>query len=254
MRFTHYCHFTRLPAFLCVVLLSGSLASCLSSKKTTYFQELDKDTTLNNLVSRPPETAIQRGDLLSITVASLSPENTAIYNVAPDALNGLQGYLVDTAGNIQFLKLGTLHAAGLTKTALKTLLEQRLEPYLAQNVVTVGIQNRHITLMGALSPQILPLTENMTILDALAASGDIGAKGKTDNILVIREHDAGREKTFKRLNLTNKSVFYSPYFYMQPNDVVYVEPAKEKAKIISIVSIVVSTTSFVLLLIDRIFK
>lgn len=254
MRFIHYCRFTTLPAFLYPLLAICLLPSCLSSKKTTYFQELNKDTTLTNLVHRPAETNIRSGDLLSVTVASLSPENTAIYNVAPNALNGLQGYLVDSAGNIEVIKLGTLHVSGLSKYELKKILEQKLEPYLGQNVVTVGIQNRHVTLMGALSPQVLPLTENMTILDALASAGDIGAKGKTDNILLIREKNAGKEKTFKRLNLTDKSIFYSPYFYLQPNDIVYVEPAKEKAKILSVVSIVVSTTSFVLLLIDRIFK
>lgn len=254
MRLTHYCHFTRQTALLCASLTIFFLGSCFSSKETVYFQELQKDTTLTNLVSRPATMNIQPGDLLSITVASLSPENTAFYNVAPDAVSGLQGYLVDSLGNIEFVKLGALHVAGLSREQLKILLQQKLEPYLSQNIVTVGIQNRHVTLLGALNPQVLPLTEHMTLLDALAAGGDIGSKGKTNNILVIREKDAGKEKTFKRLNLNNKSIFYSPYFYLQPNDIVYVEPAKEKTKIISVVSIVVSTTSFVLLLLDRIFK
>src|SRR6185312_13466369 len=90
-------------------------------------------------------------------------------------------------------------------------------PYLAQCVVAVGFLNRHVTMMGAVSPRVLPLPNNkMTILDALAATGDIGDKGKT--------------KEFKRLNLTDESVFYSPYFYLQPDDIVYVEPVKKKAE------------------------
>ena len=93
--------------------------------------------------------------------------------------------------------------------------------------MSVGFLNRHITMMGAVSPQVLPiLNDNMTLLDALASSGDIGAKGRPDNILVIREKDNTKE--FKRLNLTDKSIFYSPYFYLQPNDIVYVEPVKER--------------------------
>lgn len=254
MRLTHYCrsNFSALLLFLTLVIFA--LSSCISTKNTVYFKDLKEDTTLTNLVSRPPEVVIRPGDLLSITVASLSPETATMYNAAPNSENGLLGYLVDKDGNIDFFKLGKVKVEGLTKTQLSQQLQVALEPYLAQNKVTVGVQNRHVTMMGAVSPKILPLTENMTLLDAIAASGDVGEKGKADNILVIREKDAGREKTFKRLNLTDKSIFYSPYFYLQPNDVVYVEPAPKKATVISVISIVVSTTSFVLLIIDRIFR
>jgi polysaccharide export outer membrane protein len=108
--------------------------------------------------------------------------------------------------------------------------------------------------MGAISPQVLPLTsEKMTILDALASSGDIGFKGKTDNILVIREN--GNDKEFKRLNLTDKSIFYSPYFYLQPNDIVYVEPVKDQSsKIPQIISWVTTGITFTIFIIDRISR
>lgn len=250
MRLTNTCQI-RLVPFL--VLLSLCFGACTSSKNI-YFKDLKEDTTLNNLVTRPPEVGILPGDLLSINITSLSPENTQIYNAAPNSQDGKKGYLVDPEGNINFIKLGKLNVAGLTKSQLSEKLQKDLEPYLAQNVVTVDIQNRHVTMMGAVSPKVLPLTDNMTLLDAIASSGDIGEKGKIDNILVIRERDAGKEKTFKRLNLSDQSIFYSPYFYLKPNDIVYVEPAKEKAKAFSIISIVVSTTSFILLIIDRIFR
>ena len=95
--------------------------------------------------------------------------------------------------------------------------------------------------------------DKMTILDALAASGDIGDKGKTDNVLVIREKGNSRE--FKRLNLTDESIFYSPYFYLQPNDIVYVQPVKKKAENTTrIIGYVTSGLSLLIFIIDRIIK
>ncbi|HEY5408708.1 MAG TPA: polysaccharide biosynthesis/export family protein [Ginsengibacter sp.] len=234
--------------FLLIMII---LHSCSTSKKTTYFQDIPNDTTLNNLVSKDFEPKIQKGDLLGITVASLSPENTLIYNAPQNAQGPVPGFLVDGAGNIQFIKLGTIHVAGMTRRELKDTLEKGLTPYLAQTVVSVGFLNRHVTMMGGVSPQIIPMVnDNMTILDALAASGDIGLKGKTDNVLVIREKGNSRE--FKRLNLTKDSVFYSPYFYLQPNDIVYVEPIKPKVDRTSqIVSYIVTGISLFFLILSR---
>lgn len=232
----------------------GLISACTSTKKTIYFQDIPKDTTLTNLVSKNFEPKIQKGDLLSIAVASLSPENTAIYNAPQNAQGPLTGYLVDENGNIQFIKLGTLHVEGMTRKELKIKLEKDLTPYLAQTVVTVGFLNRHITMMGAISPQVLPMpNDNMTIFDALAAGGGIADKGRSDNVLVIREKDDSKE--FKRLDLTDKSIFYSPYYYLQPNDIIYVEPVKIKTdNTTRIISYVTAGISFVLLVIDRIIK
>ncbi|MEO6681604.1 MAG: polysaccharide biosynthesis/export family protein [Ginsengibacter sp.] len=236
------------------LLLTFLGTSCTTVKKTTYFQDLPNDTTLTDLVTKNFETKIQRGDLLSIAVASLSPENTQIYNAPQSSIGDKPGFLVDEAGNIPFVKLGNIQVAGMTKTELKARLEKDLVNYVGQNVVSIAILNRHITLMGAISPQVLPLTsENMTILDALASSGDIGFNGKVDNVLVIREKENGKE--FKRLNLTDKSIFYSPYFYMQPNDIVYVEPVKEKVSTTpQIISWITTGITFTIFIIDRISR
>lgn len=244
----------RLLRPLLFLFIIAIFQSCSTAKKTIYFQDLPKDTTLTHLVSKDFEPKIQKGDLLGIVVASLSPENTAIYNAPQNTQGTLSGYLVDENGNIQFIKLGLIHAEGMTRKELKDTLEKALTPYLAQTVITVGFLNRHVTMMGAVSPQVIPMTnDNMTLLDALAASGDIGDKGRTDNILVIREKNNTKE--FKRLNLTDKSIFYSPYFYLQPNDIVYVEPIKKKQdNTLRIVSYITSGLSIVLFILDRILK
>jgi polysaccharide biosynthesis/export protein len=239
---------------LILIFAAILFSSCSSTKNRAYFQNLPADTTLQNLVSKNYEPKIQKADLLGIMVASLSPENTAIYNAPQNSEGPLNGYLVDEAGNISFIKLGTLHVEGMTRKELKSKLEQDLSPYLKETVVSVGFLNRHVTLIGAVSPQILPMpNDNMTLLDALAAGGDIGTKGKTDNVLVIREKDNSKE--FKRLNLTDQSIFYSPYFYLQPNDIVYVEPVKEKkSNTAQIISYVTTGITFLIFILDRVIK
>lgn len=244
--------FWGLGTFFFIVLLINFIG-CTPVKNTTYFQNLQKDTTLHNLISKDFETKIRKTDLLSIAVASMSPD-ISFYNAPQSSSGALNGYLVDENGNIPFIKLGILHVEGMTKKELKAKLERDLVPYLKDVVVSVGILNRHITMIGAVGPQVLPITiENMTIIDALASSGDIGEKGRTDNILVIREKEDGKE--FKRLNLTNSSIFYSPYFYVQPNDIVYVEPAKIKtAKTAQVISYITAGISFILLILNQFFR
>ena len=102
-------------------------------------------------------------------------------------------------------------------------------------------------MLGGVSSQVLPITvDHMTILDALAASGDIEMRGKIDNVLVIRDRDSSRE--FKRLNLKDNSIFYSSFFYLQPNDIVYVEPAKIKTPLTATQIISYITTAISLLI------
>lgn len=227
-------------------------SSCNTTKNTNYFQGIKNDTTLTNLVSKNFEPKIVKGDLLSITVSSLSPENTTLYNAPQNIQGSATGYLVDEAGTINFFKLGSITVAGMTPKELKEKLEKDLVPYLAQTVVAVGFLNRHVTLIGALS-QVLPITHDMTILDVVASAGDIGEKGVKNDILVIR--DQGNSKVFKKIDLTDESIFHSPYYYVEPNDIIYIKPVKKKNdNTVRIISYVTAGISFVFFIIDRLFK
>jgi polysaccharide export outer membrane protein len=236
------------------VVFAG-LASCNTTKNMNYFEGIKHDTTLTNLVSKNFEPKIKKGDLLSIIVSSLSPENTVLYHAPQNAESTITGFLVDSSGNISFFKLGSIHVEGMTRSDLKDHLQKELVPYLAQTVVSVGFLNRHVTLIGGgIASQVLPIpNDNMTILDAIASAGDIGDKGKKQEVIVIREN--GNSRVFKKLDLTNESVFYSPYFYLQPNDIIYVKPEQKKQKMnaTQIISYVTSTISLYYI-ITRIFK
>ncbi len=241
------------------------MLSCAPVKNQVYFENLKKDTTLRNVISKDYDIKIQKNDILGISVASLSPD-VAFYNAsqatasaasggnaAPAASSGTS-YNVDKDGNINFIKLGTLHVEGKTRKEVKDTLERGLIPYLKDVVVSVSFLNRHVTMLGAISSQVPLVADNMTLLDALAAGGDIGEKGKIDNILVIREKD--NDKVFKRISLKDNSIFYSPYFYLQPDDIIYIEPKVVKAPISTaqIISYVTAGISLVFLILNNFFK
>lgn len=241
--------FSRLWAYGLIIVFLGALVSCGSSRKSQkellYLQ--GKLDTLPNLSTTPREVTVQKGDLLSIIVYSDNPEATAIYNqqqVAPPS-NSVSsntastgaitvnspttvGYLVDQQGNIHFQTLGTIHAEGLTKLQLMSLLSDKLSQYLKNPYVNIRFLNFKFTVIGEVNKPgsyVVP-DEKITVLEMLGLAGDLTIYGRRDNILVIREKDGKRE--FGRIDLRRSDVFQSPFFYLQQNDVVLVEPNPKK--------------------------
>ena len=216
------------------------LNSCAPAKNVVYFQNLQKDTTLHNLVTNNLELKIRKNDLLGINIISPDPATTPLFNglqtttaVSTTTSNNISnpnGFLVDNDGNIVMYKLGIIHVEGLTRNDLKYRLQKDLAPYLKDAVVTIRFLNNHVTILGEVSkPQVLTIpNEQIPLLEAIAQSGDVTITGRKDNILVIRETPSGKQ--LKRLNLTDNSIFNSPFYYLKPNDVVYVEPTGLKIK------------------------
>jgi polysaccharide export outer membrane protein len=244
---------------LTIIIAVSVFMSCTSSKKNLYFENLPKDTVLHNLVTKDFELKIKKGDILNIGVSSLSAENSDIFT-APQSSSGgagnaASGFLVDINGNILYPKLGVLHVEGLTRDELKNLLMKQLLPYLKEPVITVNFVNHKVILMGEIN-QVLNMTnETMTILEAISQGGGVPATARKDNILVIREN--GTDKQFKRLDLSNSSVFTSPFYYLKPNDILYVEPdpaKKGSGKTQQIIGYVTAGISFIFIILDRIIK
>jgi polysaccharide export outer membrane protein len=213
------------------------LHSCAPAKNVVYFENLQKDTTLHNLVTNNLELKIRKNDLLVINIISPDPVNTPYFNGSQytSTSSGTSaggsstgGFLIDNDGNITVYKLGIIHVEGLTRSELKYKLQKDLEPYLKDAVVTVRFLNNHITLLGEVAkPQVLSMpNERIPLLEAIGQAGDLTITGRRDNVLVIRETPNGKQ--FKRLNLTDNSIFNSPFYYLKPDDVVYVEPTKIK--------------------------
>jgi polysaccharide export outer membrane protein len=233
----------RLPfnIFYLFIPLIILLFSCSPVKNVVYFQNLQNDTTLHNIVNNNLELKIRKNDLLSINIISPDPISTPLFNgtqgassssgtAAASSTGTGGGYLVDSNGDIFVYKLGTIHVEGLTRNELKQRLEKELNPYLKDAVITIRFSNNRITMLGeVVKPGIVTMPiEQISLLEAIATSGDLTFTGRRDNILVIRETEKGKQ--FGRLNLSDKSVFNSPFYYLKPDDVVYVEPTVSKIK------------------------
>ena len=218
------------------------MGSCGSTKNVTYFQNID---SISLAASRGLYDArIMPKDQLTITVLTTDPEAAKPFNLAVSSVlspgghlgssaGTLQTYLVDNSGFINFPIIGKIHVSGLTKTECEDLIKSKVQPYLASTenpVVTVKMSSYRVTVTGEVnSPGVIPVDdEKMSIIEALAKAGDLTIYGIRDNVLLIRE-DANGEKHHVRLNLNDTNIINSPYYYLQQNDIVYVEPNKVRA-------------------------
>ena len=138
----------------------------------------------------------------------------------------LSGYLVDKKGMITLPYIGDFMAAGLTAREMELFIGKQLERFVKEPVVKIRFMNHAITVLGDIGSggRIAMNQERMTLLDALAMSGDLRTTAYRKNILVIREDNGYR--TTGRVDLTSKTLFENPYFYMQNRDMVYVEPVQ----------------------------
>jgi polysaccharide export outer membrane protein len=240
--------------------------SCISARKTVYFYDV-KDTTF---LQRGTEiqTPIHENDILSISVSSLNPEASAIFNTPNDfvsrsttatgAVSQSSGYLVNTDGYIQLPILGNIKAAGLTKNQLKDNITNAIlaKKLLIDPIVDIRYLNFEVTVIGEVArPTVITVpSEKISLIKALGLAGDLTIYGKRENVLLIREE--GGKKITRHINLNSSDFFNSPYYYLKPNDVVYVEP--NKAKVASstrtqqLLPIILSSLSIIVIVLDRI--
>lgn len=221
---------------ICVVMFLFS--SCTNTKDFTYFNNVQDTVYSSNLNTK--EYTIKPNDILSISITSLNTEASAIFN--PDNQNtgrsttvtGTQneagGYLVSVDGNIQLPLLGTIKAAGITKDELKKNITNLIlsKKLLIDPIVEIRFLNYEVTVIGEVAkPTVITVpSERISLLKALGLAGDLTIYGKRTNVLLIRE-EAGKKRT-RHIDLTSANFFNSPYYYLQPNDVVYVTPNKAK--------------------------
>ena len=228
-------------------LLIGLLAvcvcsSCVTRKKLTYFNNVDASTaeTVNQTYEPIVDPWVQVGSVLTITVSALDMEAVAPYNLPVatfltpgsqtlQTTSSLQTYLVDEDGQIDFPLLGKVDVAGLRRTEVKSRLEELLGAQLKSPLVTVNVINQYVTILGEVAKpgRYSIVNGRLTIPELLASAGDMTPYGKRNNVLLTREKDGKLE--FIRLNMNEDEIFNSPYFFLMPNDVLYVAPNSVRA-------------------------
>ena len=252
-------------ALLSIVFYSSS---CVSYKNQIFFQGLN-DTTYTASMQQP-ELVIQRGDQLAINVYTTDPLAATYYNQPMGGQAGgnmlqnigqgngtIIGYLVDEKGEITFPKLGNINVLGLTQQKIQDTILGFVKPYAKDAVVSVRLLNFRVTFINANKASTVTILNNKTnILQFFGNVGGVEWMDKRDDLMLIRQ--VNDQRTVYRLNLTDKSIFSSPAFYLQPNDVVYVEPNKRKfletnAQLISVFTGVISAISIILVLFNTVF-
>src|SRR4051794_21353694 len=210
-------------ALLLMTMLCVLVSSCVNTQKATYFN-LGKDTQIPSTVA-VPEAIVQPNDILGISVSSLNPDASAVFNspnisyasATTSSGSTLQssGYLVNSNGYIQFPMLGTIKVSGLTINQLHSKIMESIvdKKLLVDPIVSIRLLNFKVTVLGEVTkPSVISVTnEKITLLEALGLAGDISIYGKKDQVMVIREENG--TKNIKYLNLNSSELFTSPYYY-----------------------------------------
>lgn len=213
--------------------------SCTSSKNIVYLQKMQ--TGVKYPYTDRNEATIRRDDRLSITISNKNPELAIPFNihggtfkvgnegdVETDASTKIneKGYRVDIYGDIDFPILGVIHVEGHTISELKELIKEKIEKgnYMKDPLVSIEFLNFKYTVLGAVGHNgtFTVDGERITLLEAIANAGNLTAKARMDRVAVIREVNGEREMFMH--DLRSMDLFESPAFYLQQNDVVYVEP------------------------------
>lgn len=250
-----------------------ALVSCGSPKEFVYLQDMNENEKY--AITEMPPAVIHINDRVSIVVNCKSPalavpfnsqfgpiritEDGNVSGEASSQSGAKGGYVVDSFGNIKFPILGELHIEGLTLNQVSELIRERIikGSYINDPQVTVEFMNFKYTVLGAAGVGVYSSSEDrVTILDALAKSGDIAVNGRVDNVMVLREQNGYRQ--IYRMDLRKKDIFENPGFYLQQNDVVYVEPKyrgqeqfqKGVSYFSTAISLVSTFSTFILLMIS----
>nr|WP_314834836.1 polysaccharide biosynthesis/export family protein [uncultured Flavobacterium sp.] len=227
--------------FYLLLTISVLFSSCISTQDLIYLQKKDKsqeDASIIAVGSKPYR--LQTNDVLSITIKAIDPKLVAIFNPSNDGAGGgksesglyFDGFTVDDHGNIRIPVLGELNVIGYTLDEIRLRIEkQLLAEYFnkeADIFVTVRLAGLRYTINGEIGgPGTKTLfQDNVTIMEAIANSGDITITGNRKAVTVMRKTPTGVQ--MHDLDLTDINVMQSPYYYLQPNDFIYVKPLKQK--------------------------
>jgi polysaccharide export outer membrane protein len=248
------------PFFLIMLLFS-----CASRKDLVYYQGIDEIASQEK--SRSYEIKIQPDDLLMIIVSAEDPEIAMPFNLNsisvqnPERLDVVTGqvtmqlYLVDANGFIEFPVLGKIKVSGLARSEVFQMLQQKIGVYIKNPMINLRIMNFKVSVQGEVTqPGTYNVaSERITLIEALTMAKDLTIYGKRNNILIIREING--VKSYNRVDITNADFINSPFYYLAQNDVVYVEPNKNRingAAIGSNTGVIISISSLLITLITLI--
>ena len=239
-----------------LLLMVVAASGCVTKRSLTYLRDVTPESadSINKSFVPSAEITIKPADALTIFVSALDPDAVAPYNLPTVTFNDptstavrttpmLLTYRVDEEGYIEMPVLGKLHVAGLVRAEAENLIKSALEKQVLNPMVQVNLVSAKVSVLGEVArPGTVSISNGrLTVLEALAAAGDMTPYGRRDNLLITREVNGKME--FARLDLTKDNLLTSPYYYLQQNDVIYVSPNGVRAINSANVSLWLSTVS-----------
>lgn len=204
--------------------LSCILWGCATVQKTSFLKDLEAGTVYQ--ATPAPELVLQEGDRIDIQVMSIQPELSAPFHIpSSDGRYAPEVYTIDRGGYIDFPVLGHLKVGGLTLKETEKMIGGLISEkgLIKQPTVRVNLDNFTVTVIGQSGNSVVPVQgSSINLLQALASTGGIKGNSDINNILVVRT--VGGERTSYNVDLQSKSLFDSPAFYLQQNDIVYIKP------------------------------
>lgn len=250
-------------------VLAILLTSCKTQRDMLYFPDFVTNETITQVIPdsiKDFESPIAPDDMLMITISALDPNAVAIFNLplqnhlSPGTTTVIttpvmQTYLVDSEGYIDFPVIGRIKLGGLTRRQAINVMKEKIGQYVENPIITLSCVNYKFSVLGEVNrPGTYEYeSERLTILEAIGKASDMTIYGNHTNVLVIREQNG--ERTYTRVDLSNPEIFTSPFYYVQRNDVIYVEPnlarqgystySQDKQYTVSIVSAITSAASVI---------
>jgi polysaccharide export outer membrane protein len=256
--------------FLCIII-AVCFSSCISTNQLTYLQEEDnKEDSIVSIHKVQEPYRLQINDLLSIRVKALDQETVGIFNPINDANPNVtgeerlyyDGFVVNPHGKIRIPSFGELDVIGLTVEEVRQEIEKRLlRDFFKEEAnifVTVKLAGIRYTINGEISSpgSRIIYRDQISIMEAIANSGDIRVTGDRENVVIIRQYPLGQK--VHHINLLTIDAMNSPYYYIQPNDLILINPLPQKSlgtgttglqSFTTILSVITALTTTILLFI-----
>jgi polysaccharide export outer membrane protein len=238
----------KMRKIICFAFLVLVMASCISNKRITYLQNMPESTPIEldqfiPFAEVDYKYILQPFDMVDIEFASSDEEltkgftfqnsGTAVGLGGGGGMGGgsdplyMNGYSIDQEGNVEVPKLGKLKIAGLTEEEAKNLVQGEINKFFKEQVfVKLRIAGIRYTTLGEFNSVGVKIIykNRATIFDALANSGETSILGKKNQLFIIRQYDGGTK--IHQINLNDRALLASPYYFIQPNDILYIEPMK----------------------------
>jgi polysaccharide export outer membrane protein len=238
---------------LCLGVIASLLSSCVSNKKMIYLQEIEgSQSPLVESSGKYPyqseDYLLQINDIVEVNIKTTDPEMNSLFSsVTNDPANAgggmmqggqgagdiffMNGYTLNEQGEIEMPLIGKLKLVGLNTDEAKILIETEVKKYVNENeyFVRVRLGGIRFSALGEFnqSGKFTILQNRVTILEAIAFVGDLNRVAKRDEVLLIRQYPDGTQ--IHKINLLDRSLLNSEFYWLKPNDLIYAEPMKVRA-------------------------